>query len=102
MEEVPRRPKIAIHPRPDPIPEPPSPAPAPPPVRAEKEEVLRETVKLLAMALSVRALMGVSLFGAIVLGLIAACTANLMSIVALGVYAALTMIPLVVLEIRKH
>lgn len=110
VEELPPRPKTAIHQRPEPVPEPPapSPVPAPPPMRAEKpersekEEVLREAAKLVAMALSVRALMGVSLFGAIVLGLIAAVTGHIMAVVALGVYAALTMIPLVVLETRKR
>ena len=75
---------------------------APPEQRDPDEAViLKQAGHLLATALSVRTLLFITLMGALILGIVAMIRPNWMGLAVLIAYAALTVIPLVVLELRK-
>jgi hypothetical protein len=65
-------------------------------------EVLLLAFQSLGYALSARALLMLALVGAFTLGVMAMLNGKLMSLAILAVYAVLTVIPMVVLELRKR
>ena len=107
VELPPRQPKRSPIATPIQTPEPETPptprlAFAPPEQRDPDEAViLKQAAHLLATALSVRALLFINLMGALILGIVAMIRPNWMGLAVLIAYAALTIIPLVVLELRK-
>lgn len=75
-------------------------APEPPEPRAS--DVLVAAFGALGYALSARALLFLALIGAFTLGVMAMLSGKPMSLAILAAYALLTVIPMVVLELRKR
>ncbi len=82
----------------------PEPVPAEPPEPREPRtsEVLYTAFAALGYALSARALLLLALLGAIGLGVMAMLRGGWMPLAILGVYAVLTVLPVVYLEINKR
>jgi hypothetical protein len=87
---------------PQPPSEPPKAAPELPVIiqREEVSDVLLAAFAALGFAVSARALVFLSLVGAFVLAVMAMMNQTMMSVVVLGLYCALTVLPLVFLELR--
>ena len=86
----------------EPSPTPPTPEPDPEPREPRTSEVLIAAFSALGYALSARALLMLALVGAFVLGFMAMLSDKPMSLAILAAYALLTVIPMVVLELRKR
>lgn len=90
-------PEIAPH-QPEPVPERQTP---PPPVKSDIDTVFA-AFRTVAMVLSVRGLLALTLAGAFIMGMTAMIRGGWMPLVALALYGLCTVVPLVALEIRKR
>lgn len=90
--------------RPDPTPDPapPQPVPAPPTPKIDDTAIMIAAANMLIKALSVRALLAMALVGAFIIGVFAMAKGDAMSLWTLGVYAAVTVIPVALLEMRRR
>lgn len=105
MELAPKMKAKPPEPTPEAAHEPPAPPPplqtAPSP-KTDETEVLRAAVKMMMQALSARALLAMSFFGAFVLGGVVIFRADWLSVAALVVYSVATILPVTLIELRKH
>lgn len=67
-----------------------------------RDEAIHVAYQTAARILSARALLGIALIGAFVLAVMAVIRSDILSIVALGLYACLTILPIVALEFRTR
>lgn len=79
-----------------------APTPEPEPRESHAAEIMFVAMQGLGYALSARALLLLALIGAFTIGFMAMLKGNWMALAILAVYAVLTVIPMVVLEIRKR
>lgn len=93
---APQTPEPAAYP-PEPIP----PVPALPPPKAADTEVIRELYRLMAMALSARALLAVAFVGAFLLTGAVVWRGSIPALVALGVYCLATVGPITLIELNR-